>query len=245
MDSTAPDHYAALGLDRQCSTAQVRAAYRGLCKVHHPDVNSGSAEAVARSQELNAAHEVLSDPARRRAYDRELREKSASAASARRGRIERNVSQDVHLRLEEVFRGATLEVRVKDPANPNGQESYRLDVPPMTAPGTRFKLPRTGPFENGTVQLRVRLLPSFRFKSRGSDLRCDLRINAQRAQQGGAENLTGPSGTPLRVQIPAGIGRGELLRLSGEGLPKPRGGRGDLLVRITYPVNVTISRRSA
>jgi DnaJ-class molecular chaperone len=34
----------------------------------------------------------------------------------------------------------------------------------------------------------------------------------------------------IKLQIPAGIARGESVRVSGEGLPKPRGGRGDLLV---------------
>jgi DnaJ-class molecular chaperone len=35
-----------------------------------------------------------------------------------------------------------------------------------------------------------------------------------------------------------------VLRVPGEGLPKPRGGRGDLLVRVTYRVEVKISRGS-
>ena len=46
----------------------------------------------------------------------------------------------------------------------------------------------------------------------------------------------------VRVTIPAGVTRGAVLRVPGEGLPKPRGGRGDLLVRLTYRVEVKISR---
>jgi len=55
---TLPDHYATLGLDRRCSSAQIRSAYRMLVKQHHPDVNAGSPTAIARAQELNVAHEV-------------------------------------------------------------------------------------------------------------------------------------------------------------------------------------------
>jgi DnaJ-class molecular chaperone len=44
------------------------------------------------------------------------------------------------------------------------------------------------------------------------------------------------------VTIPRGVGRGEILRIPGEGLPKPRGGRGDMLVRITYRPEVKITR---
>ncbi len=244
MSSTDPDHYSTLGLDRRCTTEQVRAAFRLLAKRHHPDVNPDSPDAVARTQELNAAYEVLSDPARRRAYDQELHTAKSSDAAVRAAKIQRNISQDVHLRIEEFFRGATLEVRVNDPANPDGPESYPLTIPPGTAPGTRFRLPRVAHVDGGFVQVRVRALPGFRFKVRGSDLRCDLRINARRAAQGGTETMPGPTGGPLRVEISPGVGRGEIVRIPGEGMPKPRGGRGDLLVKITYRPEVRISRSS-
>jgi DnaJ-class molecular chaperone len=244
LEPTETDHYATLGLDRRCTLAEIRKAYRLLAKRHHPDVNSGSHEAMERTRELNAAYEILSDPARRRAYDRELDDAGKSAAPQRAAKIERNISQDAYLRIEEFLRGTTLEVRVKDPANPNGAEIYKLTIPPDTAPGTRFRIPRTAPFGGGFVQVRTKALPGFRFKARGSDLRCDLRINARRATQGGTEMMPGVTGAPLRIQIPAGIARGEVLRIAGEGLPKPRGGRGDLLVRITYRPEVRISRMS-
>ncbi|MEI7535068.1 MAG: DnaJ C-terminal domain-containing protein, partial [Verrucomicrobiae bacterium] len=82
----------------------------------------------------------------------------------------------------------------------------------------------------------------FRFKTRGSDLRCDLKIKADRAAQGGMEMVRGLTGSMVRVPIPRGVGRNEIIRIANEGLPKSRGGRGDLLVRITYRVEVRISR---
>ncbi len=243
LPSPDTDYYAILGLDRRCTLAQIRAAYRLLAKRHHPDVNGGSAEATERARALNAAHEALSDPARRRAYDRSLTEREAAEKPpAGGGRIERHISQDANLRLEDFIRGATLSVRVNDPANPYGPEIYELIVPPGTAPGTRFRLPRGGAFAGGFVQVRVKALPGFRFKARGSDLRCDLRIDARRAAQGGVEVLAGVTGAPLRVTIPARVARAAVLRIPGEGLPKPRGGRGDLLVRIMYRPEVRISR---
>jgi DnaJ-class molecular chaperone len=235
--SPLPNHYGALGLDRRCTLAQIRAAYRLLAKQHHPDRNPDSREALARTQELNAAYETLSDPTRRRIYDRDLDASRKSATRA--GKIERNLSQDVHLPIEAFFRGTSLEVRVKDPANPNGIETYELNIPAATAPGARFRLPRPG---GGVVQLRVKALPGFRFKARGSDLRCDLRISTQRATQGGTETMAGPAGTQIRLTIPPRVSRGEVLRVPGEGLPKVRGGRGDLLVRITYRPEVRVSR---
>lgn len=242
MRSELPDHYAALGLDSRCTAEQIRAAYRLLAKRHHPDLNPGSAEALARSQELNAAHEVLSDPARRRAYDRELAGDDAPSPKPT-AKIERNIRQDVHLRIEDFFRGVALQVHVKDPGNPNGAETYALDVPLDTAPGARFKIPREAPFDGGFVDVRVKARPGARFKVRGSDLRTDLCISAQRATQGGTEMIPAPDGGMLRVTIPAGVARGEVLRIPRCGLPKPRGGRGDLLVRVTYRPEVRITRK--
>ena len=242
MPRAETNHYATLGLDRRCTLAQIRAAYRALAKQFHPDVNHGTPAAVARTQELNAAHEVLSDPELRRAYDRELDAPKNSGTKTRPVKIERNISQDVNLRLEDFLRGTTREVHVNDPANPNGVEIYELVIPPATAPGTRFRLPRDEPFTGGFVQLRVKALPSFHFKVRGSDLRCDLKIKPERAAQGGMEMIRGLTGALLRVPIPRGAGRNEIVRVASEGLPKSRGGRGDLLVRITYRIEVRITR---
>ncbi len=238
------NHYANLGLDFRCSLAQVRAAYRLLARQHHPDLNPDSPDALRRTQEMNEAHEILSDPERRKVYDRELASAKRSA-SRRTEKIERNIIHDVHLQIEDFFRGALLKVHVNDPANPGGVETYELTIPPNSMPGARFSLPRSEPFGGGFVKVRVRARPGFRFKVRGSDLRCDLRINSQRAIQGGMEMVTGATGARLRLQIPPRVGRGEILRISGEGLPKPRGGRGDLLVRITYRPEVRISRTSS
>lgn len=240
MQRTENNHYATLGLHRRCTASQIRDAYRLLAKKYHPDLNPGSREAVTRTQQLNAAYEILSDPDHRRDYDNELAADETSAAPKRSGKFERNVSQDANMRLEEFLRGAKLEVRIKDPGNPNGVETYELIVPPNTAPGTRFRVPRDEPFAGGFVQLRVKPLPHFRFKPRGSDLRCDLKIRLDRATQGGIEMVPGLNGGMLRVQIPRGVGRNEIIRISGEGLPKARGGRGDLLVRIVYRPEVKV-----
>ena len=242
MQRAESNHYATLGLDRHCTIAQIRAAYRSLARQYHPDLNPGSPAANVRTQQLNAAHKILSDPELRDAYDNELTTPNKAAINTRGAKIQRNISRDVNLRLEDFFRGTTREVRVNDPGNLGGAEVYELVVPPNTAPGVRFRLQRVAASAGGFVQLRVRALPSFRFKARGSDLRCDLKISPQRATRGGAEMIRGVSGAMLRVQIPRGVSRGEILRIASEGLPRPRGGRGDLLVRVIYCPEVRISR---
>jgi curved DNA-binding protein len=237
MPSELPDHYATLGLDRYCTDAQIRTAYRLLAKQIHPDVNSGSTDALKQTQALNAAYEILSDPARRRDYDHEIATHERTTHPI--GKVMRNVSKEVLLRIEEFLRGTRLEVRVDEAINPGVVERYELVIPPDTAPGSRFKLARNG---GGAITVRVKARPDFRFKVRGSDLRCDLKIHFQRAQRGGTESIRGATGEFLRVEIPGKVARGEIIRIVGQGLPKPRGGRGDLLARILYRPEVRITR---
>jgi len=72
-------HYEVLGVSREATTAQIRAAFRRLARDHHPDTStSGSAESLAP---INEAWRVLGDPALRRAYDRSL---AANASTASR-----------------------------------------------------------------------------------------------------------------------------------------------------------------
>lgn len=63
-----PTLYDRLGVAPEASTGELREAYVALARRHHPDAG-GDAGAM---RDLNEAWEVLSDPGRRRAYDRTL-----------------------------------------------------------------------------------------------------------------------------------------------------------------------------
>jgi curved DNA-binding protein len=63
------DYYKILGVPKNASQKEIKAAFRRLARKHHPDVNRGKPEAEARFKEVNEANEVLSDAEKRRRYD--------------------------------------------------------------------------------------------------------------------------------------------------------------------------------
>ena len=63
------DYYQTLGVPRTATPAEIKKAYRKLARQHHPDVKPGDAAAEARFKGINEAHEVLSDPEKRKLYD--------------------------------------------------------------------------------------------------------------------------------------------------------------------------------
>ena len=60
------DPYTVLGVNSTASNSEIKAAYRQLVKLHHPDAGGDDQQMLA----LNAAWEVLGDAERRKAFDR-------------------------------------------------------------------------------------------------------------------------------------------------------------------------------
>lgn len=64
------DPYQTLGISRSATEKELQAAYRKLAKQHHPDLNPGNKQAEEKFKEVTAAYELLSDPDKRKRYDR-------------------------------------------------------------------------------------------------------------------------------------------------------------------------------
>lgn len=76
---TERDYYAVLGVSRSATVDEIRVAYRRAARASHPDLHPDDTSAHERFKRIQAAYEVLGNPARRAAYDAPPREPIAAA----------------------------------------------------------------------------------------------------------------------------------------------------------------------
>lgn len=63
------DHYSILGLTKSATNAEIKAAYRRLVKIYHPDKNPNNPVAVEKFRAIQEAYDVLSHALSRTRYD--------------------------------------------------------------------------------------------------------------------------------------------------------------------------------
>ncbi|GAB4177896.1 MAG: molecular chaperone DnaJ [Rhodocyclaceae bacterium] len=245
---TKRDYYEVLGVQRDASADEIKKAYRKLAMKHHPDRNPGDKSAEEKFKEAKAAYEILSDPARRAAYDQYGHAGvDASAAGGAEGfggfaDAFSDIFGDIFgggRGRSNVYRGADLrydlEISLEDAAR--GTET-RIRIPTMeqceTCSGSgarKGSRPETCPTCGGAGQVRIQ--QGF-FSIQQTCPRC----------HGSGRFIADPCPTcrgsgrvkqhkTLSVRIPSGVDDGDRIRLAGEGERGAGGGPpGDLYVQL-------------
>ena len=224
------DYYATLGVPKTASAKEVKQAFRKMARKYHPDVNPGDKSAEARFKEINEAYEVVGDAEKRKKYD-ELGSNWKMYEQAQRA-------------------GGGAGAGGFDPSQWNanfggggGQGSYRT----MTPEEMRDLFGNEDPFSDffhaffsgGEPQMRGRGGRAGSRTSRprqGRDVEHPLDLSLEDAYRGATRRLSlerdGHSKN-VDVRIPAGVGEGSRVRVSGEGEQGSGGATsGDLYLRI-------------
>ena len=208
------DFYAALGVPKDVSAADLKKAYRKLARTHHPDSNPGDAAAAeARFKEISEAHAILADPEQRREYDqiRAMRSGAPRFSAGRGGQ-----AGGFEDGFGSMFGGGAQRTTFQ-PGGPGGFD----DIFSGLFGG--------GGFGQSTGGFRGAGGPT-----KGRDLTATTMLDFVTAIKGDTVKLQPASGKPISVKIPAGVSDGQKIRLKGKGEPSPDGGApGDLTLTVT------------
>jgi DnaJ-class molecular chaperone len=226
------DPYEVLGIDRKAGAGDIKSAYRRLAKKLHPDANKNDPKAATRFAELNAAHELLADEDKRKAFDR--------------GEID--AEGKPRFRGFEGFGGGGA----RPGSGPGGGfgpdanfESFNFGPEGFTRTTRRGRGGGFGGFEDilkeafggmgGGRGARAGAAGSTfdpeEFGT-GADVHAALTVTLPKAGRGVTERLRLPTGKDVDVKIPAGITNGQQIRLKGQGMPG-QAGAGDVLITVS------------
>jgi DnaJ-class molecular chaperone len=221
-------YYDVLGVPEGASDDQVRSAYRRLARQYHPDLNPGNKQAEQKFKEINEAYEVLSDPEKRKAYDRFGEEGVRMHAGAGAGPGAGPGGGPGGFRYTWSGEGS--------PFDDVAFEAFGGGSGPTDASAIFEELFSRIGGAHGRRGRRVR--PE---ALRGQDVETAITLPFDQAVRGAASTITvqrpGPDGSVhperLEVRIPPGVRDGQRLRLRGRGGPGMGDGpAGDLYLLI-------------
>ena len=257
------NYYDILGVKKDASETEIKAAYRTLAKKYHPDLNKGDEVAAKKFKEVNEANEVLSDKTKRNNYDR-FGSADASQFSGSGGGGFSGFSTEGFGGFEDIFNdifssgfsndfsGSKRESRGEDIAiriNVEFEEAalgIERDVkinrvePCKTCSGTGAKNGKD--FVNcsscggvGKKQYTTHTL----FGRMTNVADCDMCGGTGKAIKNKCMDCAGAGlnkkNVTLKVKVPAGINDNQVMTLRGEGNSSRSGRKGDLkiLVRVS------------
>jgi len=220
------DYYATLGVAKSASDKDIKQAYRKLARKFHPDVNPGDASAETRFKAINEAYEVLGDPDKRRKYD-EL---------------------GANWRMYEQAPPQGAGGWHPNAGGPGGFRTMSEDeMREMFGDGDPFS-DFFHAFFGGSAEAPPSGARAGRGRARrGRDVEQDLTLSLSDAYHGVSRRLVIKHEGHTRsveVRIPAGVGDGSRVRVSGEGEHGMGGAiAGDLYLRVHIDAHPQFERR--
>src|SRR6204780_1213348 len=224
--------YEVLALDRKANAGDIKSACRRLAKKLHPDANKNDPKAASRFAELNAAHEILGDEDKRKAFDngeidaegkpRFRGFEGLGGGGPRPGGAGPGFGPDANFENfnfgPEGFTRTTRRGRGGAGAGgPGGGFGGFEDIlKEAFGRGARGGASAFEPEDFGV----------------GADVQAEMSVSLPDAANGSTQRLHLPNGKNVDVKIPAGITNGQHIRLKGQGMAG-QAGPGDLLITVS------------
>jgi curved DNA-binding protein len=168
----------------------------------------------------------------------------------------RDVEASVQISLEQAFHGDEVEFDLPVPEfDERGfmrrtPRHIKARIPPGVSDGETLRVAGKGGRgfkggRDGDLYLTIHVLPHPRFRLSGRDLYVDLPLAPWEAVVGTSVELPTPGGNVM-LKVPAGTRAGQQLRLTGRGLARKDGVKGDLyaVVKIVVPTSASERERT-
>ena len=217
------DPYEVLGVAKNASAKDIKAAYRKLAKKHHPDQNPDDPKAKERFSAANQAYEILGDEKKRVAFDHG--EIDAEGKQRFHG-FEGGASSDPFggFRRQQAGPGGS---RFEFRSGGSGGESFAAGDIFSQIFGDSFG--QRGPGAAADVGMGG----GGRRAQPGADVNVTLDVTIEEAATAPKVTAIFPDGRKIAVKLPEYVEDGQTIRLKGQGA-KGLGGAGDALVKIRF-----------
>lgn len=213
------DYYKILGVDKSATTADIKKAYRKLARKHHPDVNPNDKAAEQRFKDINEANEVLSDPEKRKKYDKYGKDWEHGEAYEQAQRQHQSQQQYQQQGYGNFGGGGGGDFS-------GGDFSDFFESMFGGGGGASQGRGRTAGF-------------------RGQDFNAELQLDLRDVYETQKRVLT-VNGKNIRLTIPAGVENGQVIKIKGKGGPGVHGGpHGDLLIQFNISNSTKFKRDGA
>lgn len=100
------DYYYILGLNKTCTSTEIKEAYRKLSKKFHPDLNQGDKYFESMFRDIQEAYETLIDTGKKSIYDQRLRNSNPTNSYSN--------TYDEKLKRQKNYRDQMEKLRIKE-----------------------------------------------------------------------------------------------------------------------------------